>query len=270
VTSRTTPVSGHARTTQGDDGQGTEALQGHRIAVLNEWVEGIGGAERVLSSAREALPTADVYALWDDRVDPDQPVRESWLSRTPLRGRKDLALPLMPVVWRTQTRQRYDVVLSFSHSLNHTAKLPVTATGVHLSYVHTPARYLWLTDLDARRRQHLSQRLAIAATKRLEQRTSRHVTAYAANSHEVRRRIEKFWHREATVIYPPARTTYFSTRLRAWPRALGGVQAVRLHDRGRRARRAAAGDRRRRPHGVATSPAGCVSVGRGHLSGAPR
>jgi glycosyltransferase involved in cell wall biosynthesis len=209
-TSLTAPTTGDDRRPLNEGRQRPDPLAGHGIAVLNEWIERIGGAERVLTAACEALPGADVYALWDDRTDPDQPVHESWLARTPLRGRKALALPLMPMVWRTQTRQRYDIVLSFSHSLNHTAKLPVTAGGVHLSYIHTPARYLWLTDVDSRRRQHLGQRLAVAATKHLEQHTSRHVTAYAANSHEVRRRIEEFWHRDATVIYPPARTTYFT------------------------------------------------------------
>ncbi len=193
----------------GPSGQTSDPLAGRRIAILNEWFERTGGAERVLVATRKCLPGADAYALWSD-VDDDPSLRESWLARTPLRGRKALTLPLMPLVWRTQTRQRYDVVLSLSHSLNHTARFPLRPGGVHLAYVHTPARYLWLPELDARRRRGLSQRAAVATTKWLEARTSRHVDAYAANSAEVRERIARFWRRDCVVIHPPARTEFFS------------------------------------------------------------
>ena len=182
-----------------------------RIAVLNEWFEASGGAERVLLSVLDALPDATPYALWRDHdaVAPDR-LRETWLARTPLRGRKALTLPLIPLVWRTQTRQRYDIVISLSHALNHTARLPVREGGVHLSYVHTPARYLWLPGIDGRRKA-VGQRAAVAVTKRMETRLSRHVVSYAANSQEVRQRIQRFWNRDARVIHPPVRTGFFSS-----------------------------------------------------------
>lgn len=181
-----------------------------RIAVLNEWFERTGGAEQVLLAVRGALPSAQTFVLWSDRDVTDYPrLRESWLARTPFRGHKALTLPLMPFVWRTQTRQRFDVVLTLSHSLNHTARFPVSPGGVHLSYVHTPARYLWLREIDPRR-TGLGQQFAVETMKRLELRCNRHVASYAANSSAVRRRIRDFWHREARVIHPPCRTAYFS------------------------------------------------------------
>lgn len=180
------------------------------VAVVNEWFEATGGAERVLLAMIDALPGCDPWVLWREAgAEAPVPVRESWLARTPLRGRKDLALPLIPFVWRTQTRQRYDVVLSLSHALNHTARLPVNEGGVHLSYVHTPARYLWLPHIDKRKRG-LGHSAAVAVTKRLELRMSRHVTSYAANSREVQRRIQEFWGAESRVINPPVRTAWLT------------------------------------------------------------
>ena len=181
-----------------------------QVAIINEWFERTGGAERVLLAVRDAFPSAETYVLWSDRDVADYPqLHESWLASTPLRGHKALTLPLMPLVWRTQTRQRYDVVLTLSHSLNHTARFPVNPGGVHLSYVHTPARYLWLPEIDPRR-TGVGQRFAVEALKRFELRTNRHVASYAANSETVRLRIQKFWHREARVIHPPCRTAYFA------------------------------------------------------------
>lgn len=185
--------------------------EARRIAVINEWFERTGGAEQVLLAIRDALPTAHTYVLWSDRDVADYPgLQESWLARTPLRGHKALTLPLMPLVWRTQTRQRFDVVLTLSHSLNHTARFPVNPGGVHLSYVHTPARYLWLREIDPRR-TGVGQHVAVETLKRLELRSNRHVTSYAANSETVRQRIQRFWHRNARVIHPPCRTAHFAT-----------------------------------------------------------
>ena len=181
-----------------------------RMAVLNEWFEAIGGAERTLLAVMDAFPDAESFALWADAdAQPPARLRESWIARTPLRGRKALTLPVIPFVWRTQTRDRFDVVLSLSHSLNHAARLPLTPGGAHLSYVHTPARYLHLPQIDRRRRVG-GRSAAVAATKFIERRTSRHVDSYAANSVEVRDRIRAFWDRDALVINPPVRTGFFT------------------------------------------------------------
>ncbi|WP_198955193.1 glycosyltransferase [Kineosporia sp. R_H_3] len=181
-----------------------------RMVVLNEWFESIGGAERTLLAMLDAFPGAEGYALWKDAgAQAPAHLRESWLARTPLRGRKALTLPLMPFVWRTQTRRRYDVVLSLSHSLNHTARFPLNPGGAHLSYVHTPARYVHLPEIDRRRRAGL-QSLAVGVTKQIERRTSRHVDSYAANSVEVQQRIREFWGRDARVVNPPVRTGFFT------------------------------------------------------------
>lgn len=186
------------------------ASRPRRIAITNEWFERTGGAERVLVAVAEALDGADTSVLWSDRdLDQHPGFRETWLARTPLRGHKALTLPLMPLVWRTHTRRRYDVVLSLSHSFNHTARLPVRPGGVHLSYVHTPARYVWCPDVD-QRLDVPGRDLAIAAMKRLELRSNRHVDSYAANSETVRRRIRHAWDREARVIHPPCRTGFFA------------------------------------------------------------
>ena len=71
--------------------------------IVQEWIEETGGAEQVLDAMRLAFPDARVGCLWNDdpsRFAPDA-VDESWLARTPLRGRKALALPLMSPTWRS-------------------------------------------------------------------------------------------------------------------------------------------------------------------------
>jgi glycosyltransferase involved in cell wall biosynthesis len=80
---------------------------------------------------------------------------------------------------------------------------------LYLSYVHSPARYLWTPGLDRRG----DGRLLAAprrALRRAELRLSRHVHAYAANSREVRDRIQRHWGRDAEVVHPPVDVEFFA------------------------------------------------------------
>jgi glycosyltransferase involved in cell wall biosynthesis len=186
-----------------------EALTGRSIALVHEWFTATGGAEQVFRRLAEVFPSADRFALWSDG-DSDPPrLRQSWLARTPLRGNKAAALPLMPLVWRTLTRERFDLVISSSHAFAHTVRLGAPERTRHLSYVHAPARYLWNPAIDDRAAGTL---LAVPRRlmRSLDVRLSRHVHSYAANSTEVRDRIRRHWRRDAWVINPPVDVDFFS------------------------------------------------------------
>ncbi|MFI9644074.1 glycosyltransferase [Micromonospora sp. NPDC051925] len=188
---------------------GVEASTGCSIALVHEWFTATGGAEQVFRHLIEVFPTAERFALWsDDDSDPPR-LRVSWLARTPLRGNKAAALPFMPLVWRTLTRERFDVVISSSHAFAHTVRLGRPERTRHLSYVHAPARYLWNPAVDDRAAGPL---LAVPrrVMRALDVGLSQHVHSYAANSVEVRNRIRRHWQRDARVINPPVDVDFFA------------------------------------------------------------
>ena len=198
---------GQWQTTSGSEGTGL--LAGRRVAVVHEWFASTGGSEAVFLNIAALVPHAERFVLWRDHDVRRTDLRESWLARTPLRRSKALALPVMPLTWRTLTRDRFDVVVSSTHAFAHTVKVGAPEQTRYLSYVHSPARYVWSPDFDGRG----SSRLLIAprrALQRVDVRMSRHVHAYAANSTEVCNRIRRFWHRDAVVIHPPVDTEYFA------------------------------------------------------------
>ncbi|MFG1920162.1 glycosyltransferase [Micromonospora sp. NPDC048898] len=179
------------------------------VALVHEWFTATGGAEQVFRQLTEVFPTAERFALWsDDDADPP-PLRVSWLARTPLRGNKAVALPFMPLVWRTLTRDHFDVVISSSHAFAHTVRLGKPDRTRHLSYVHAPARYLWNPGVDDRAAGPM---LAVPRRlmRALDVGLSHHVHSYAANSVEVRDRIRRHWGRDAWVINPPVDVDFFS------------------------------------------------------------
>ena len=93
--------------------------------IVTEWIEGAGGAERVLDRMAELLPDADILCLWNDAPEryPGRSVRETWLAQTPLRRHKALTLPLMPMTWRSPRQQHYEWALVASHMFAHHVRL---------------------------------------------------------------------------------------------------------------------------------------------------
>jgi glycosyltransferase involved in cell wall biosynthesis len=185
-----------------------DLLAGRSVAVVHEWFSAVGGSENVFLAIADLIPHAERYVLWAEPDADAAGMRQTWLARTPLRRSKALALPVMPLVWRTAGRPAPDVVISSSHAFAHTVKFGDPARTRHLSYVHSPARYVWSPDFDGRGANPvlaLPRRLLKAADRR----GGRHVHAYAANSAEVQGRIQRFWRRDAVVIHPPVDVEFY-------------------------------------------------------------
>ena len=169
--------------------------------IVHEWLAPAGGSENVFGAIAKAFPDAERWCLWKE-TDRFDPIKETWLARTPLRGRKALALPLMPAVWRSLPARDANWVLTSSHLFAHHARFRGPAADApKLVYAHTPARYIWVPELDARG-DNLPARLISRALKPIDRKRAQEPVAIAANSRFVADRIEATWEREAEVIFP--------------------------------------------------------------------
>jgi len=191
-----------------------DLLAGKSVAVVHEWFSAFGGSENVFLAIADLMPHAQRHVLWAEPDADAAGLRETWLARTPLRRSKALALPVMPLVWRTIGRPAPDVVISSSHAFAHTVKLGDPARTRHLSYIHSPARYVWSPDFDGRGANPVLS-LPRKVLQAVDVRSSRHVHAYAANSREVQGRIKRFWGRESVVVNPPVDVEFFGDAGRA-------------------------------------------------------
>jgi glycosyltransferase involved in cell wall biosynthesis len=171
--------------------------------VVHEWLSPAGGSENVFEAITQVFPDAERWCLWNEAGDRFQPVNETVLARTPLRGRKALALPFMPSVWRHLPERDADWVLASTHLFAHHVRFGGPARDVpKLVYAHTPARYIWVPELDGRGNS-LPARALSAALKPLDRKRAQEPAAIAANSSYIAQRIADTWEREAEVIYPP-------------------------------------------------------------------
>ncbi|MEP9390769.1 glycosyltransferase [Gordonia sp. VNK1] len=171
--------------------------------IVAEWVEKIGGSENVVDAFLEAFPGTDVYCTWNnapERFPPTTTVTEGPLARNRLlRGRKGLSGPLLPWVWRRAELPDVDWVLVSSHMFAHHVKTPTPDTP-KLTYVHSPARYIWVPDLDPRAKVVAP---IIPPLRRIDKCRAAESSDMACNSRFVAARIADAWEREARVIYPP-------------------------------------------------------------------
>ncbi|MGH9264904.1 MAG: glycosyltransferase [Acidimicrobiales bacterium] len=183
-----------------------------RMALAHEWLDARAGSEKAFEGLARLFPDADLYAL-TDTLGPQfdsggRPVRTTFLARVPvLRHRRDLALPLMPLAWRTASRRRYDLVITSSHAC--VKGFRPARHALHLCYCYTPMRYVW----DPHDRRSGIHRLGDlgprAALRAWDRRAADWVDSFAGISTAVCERIERCYGRPSRVIHPPVDTAFY-------------------------------------------------------------
>lgn len=191
-----------------------------KLALVHEHLANDGGAEKVLLAFQQTFPDAPTFTLLFNRAVANsafsnKDIRTSFLQKMPFAMTKYVwYLWLMPLAIERFDFRGYDVVLS---SASGFAKGVLTSPDtVHLCYCHSPTRYLWTDSFDyvnalpypRLMKAYIASYLSkLRAWDRL---AADRVDHFIANSETVRRRIQKYYRRDATVIYPPVDVGKFS------------------------------------------------------------
>jgi glycosyltransferase involved in cell wall biosynthesis len=180
-----------------------------KVAVIHDWLTGMRGGEAVLEGILDALPEAELFTLFHfpGSVSPKIESRRIHTSSLQRMARRVSdyrhLLPLYPRAIREFDLSAYDLIVSSSHCV---AKSVDAKRKPHLSYCHTPMRYVWDRFDDYFPRSKPLRRaaaLSIAPWLRSwDRRTASEVTQFVANSTFVRERIRKFYGRDAGIVHP--------------------------------------------------------------------
>ncbi|MGD9497179.1 MAG: glycosyltransferase [Armatimonadota bacterium] len=191
-----------------------------KLAIVHDYlVQGIRGAERVVDVLHEMWPEAPVYTLLYDPERMEERLRE-WDIRTSLLQDIPGALSLykalyflMPVAIDHLDLSEHDLIVSSSCGWSKSA--PQREGALHVSYVHSPARFLWFWAreyIDTLRVGPLAKalvRISVPPLREWDRRTAMRPQHLVCNSETTRRRIREAWGRDATVIHPPVNTEQF-------------------------------------------------------------
>lgn len=189
-----------------------------RVAIVHDWLNQFGGGELVLEALHELFPDAPVYTtLYDANVMPREyqtwDIRTSFIQSLPrTTAYFRYLMPLYPLAVEQFDLSAYDVVISSS---SYWAKGVVTPPGtLHVCYCHAPMRYAWDVYYEAVRELPAVVRVPLSVIvhwlRQWDVATAQRVDTFVANSRFVARKIEKYYRRDATVIYPPVDTDYFT------------------------------------------------------------
>jgi len=189
-----------------------------KIALVHDYLAQDGGAERVLEAFHDVWPEAPIFVLFHDvssmKRFSDADIRESFIAKLPF-GRKKYRwyLPFMPIATERHDLHEFDVVLSSTSAF---AKGVITRPqAVHISYCHTPTRYLWsdtheyLASLPYNPIVHMFLPRLIHKMRLWDRASVDRVDYFIANSDTVRQRINKYYRRESDIIYPPVSVDQF-------------------------------------------------------------
>ncbi len=178
------------------------------------------GGEKCLEVFCRLFPEADLFTLLHlpgkvSRIIESRRIRTSFLQKFPLVETKyRYYLPLMPWAIEGLNLEGYDLVLSSSHCV---AKGVIPGEGsLHISYCHTPMRYIWdqydqyFGRGSAGIVPSTAMRFIAPLLRRWDVRSSKRVNWFISNSRHVQKRIEKYYNRESTVIHPPVDAKLYS------------------------------------------------------------
>ncbi len=191
-----------------------------RVAIIHDHLAQDGGAERVVRVLQQMWPKAPVFTLlYDPRhAHPDfrqTKIHTSFIQNLPGGNRfYQWYLPLMPTAVESYDLNEYDLVVSSSASFaKGVITLPQT---LHVSYIHSPTRYLWsdthryVDELHYPRFLRSLAPMFLTRIRMWDSLAAQGPDVMIANSHLVQQRIAKYYHRDSTIIPPPVNAERFT------------------------------------------------------------
>lgn len=192
-----------------------------RVALVCDWLTGIGGAERVVLELHKMFPNAPIYTsqydnnpkVWfGDNWFKDADVRTTWLQKLPKSLKK-----FLPVL-RAWTFSRldlsdYDLVISASGAEAKAVKTGPATT--HICYCFTPTHYYW-----SRYNEYLENpgfgmfswlarlglKVLVGPMRRFDYKAAQRPDYIIGISKHIQTQIKKYYGRDAEVIHPPVDT----------------------------------------------------------------
>jgi len=189
-----------------------------KIAIVHDYLNQFGGAERVVEVLHELYPHAPIYtSIYTPETMPsvfrNMDIRTSFLQKFPMLNKYfKYYLLFYPKAMESLKIEGYDVVLSSSSAFAKGVRLDKNI--LHICYCYTPTRFVWDYENYVKKEEFskfISEALplAIKKIKKWDLSTIPNVNHFIAISNNIREKIKRFYNRESVVIYPPVDVSMF-------------------------------------------------------------
>lgn len=192
------------------------SIQNKKIVIVHDILLEYGGAERVLEQLLKLYPQADLYTFFYNHYDHMlstifsryQP-KSSLLTKVPLISKLgawfSLTKLISSIYFLFLELSGYDLIISSCHSLNSKI-VRKHANALHVCYLYTPPRYLYEQKNELSFIKRFPWKIIlwpiIYGLRVTDQIGAQHPDVLVTSSQEVRRRILKYYKRDAKIIPP--------------------------------------------------------------------
>src|SRR3989344_1733282 len=178
-----------------------------KIGLIHDWLVNLGGAGSVLIELPKILPDAPIYTLFYDKkfkaehlLNAD--IRPSFIQKFPfINNYYKYAAILMPSAVESFDLSDFDIIIS--SSVFFSKGLVLRPKTRHICYCYSPARQLWDLHSGYNTTALLRYKLAQHLLRLWDRQAADRIDEFVAISEAVRSRIQKYYKKDATVIYPP-------------------------------------------------------------------
>lgn len=189
-----------------------------KLALVHDYLNQAGGAERVVECLHETYPEAPIYtSIYDKNRMPgifrSMDIRTSFMQNLPFVMKHfKKYLPLYPFAFKSFDLSGFDLILSSSSAWGKGVKKK--AGQLHICYCHSPMRFAWMYE-DYMEKEEYGPFIRMLLPpvmkwlKKWDIETARNVDFFIANSKTTEKRIKLFYGRDSHVINPPVDTSFF-------------------------------------------------------------
>lgn len=195
-------------------------FQDKKIAIVVDWLIDFGGAELVIADLLALFPHAEIFTsvcFMNHPMLDNRKIHTSWLQKIPFLNRKHKFSGIFrPWAFRGFDLSNFDIVICSSSAESKNIaigkwrkKNPNTPV---FCYCHTPIRYYWSHFEEYKNMMEFGKILnpiakyilekMITSLRKWDYQAAQAVDVFWANSKTTQKRIEKFYHRDAEIIYP--------------------------------------------------------------------
>jgi len=189
-----------------------------KIAIVHDYLNQYGGAERVVETMHEIFPQVPIYTtIYDMKKMPDSfkemDIRTSFMQKLPFIDKHfKKYLMFYPNAIESFDLKDYDLIISSSSAF---AKGAIKRTGAcHICYCYSPMRFVWDYENYVQKEElnfifKKSLPLFIKKLKNWDLRTNTGVDYFVAISKNIKDRIKNAYGIDANYIYPPVDISKF-------------------------------------------------------------
>ena len=183
-----------------------------KVALAHEFLVQYGGAEKTLEAIAEIYSESPIFtAKYTPESMPEAIRKRNVISPKSgfiNRAAKYFFTFLMAPVFESFDFSGYDIIISDGNTWNK--GILTKPDQLHITYIHTPPRFLYHYSTESTKRDRWYFKLFFSYIDNLlriwDFVAAQRPDFILTNSLETQKRIQKFYRRNATVIYPPVET----------------------------------------------------------------